>query len=91
LPANLDVMLKIRGEWLEPEYRGGRGASGKVPIFTQGGATIASMNRRLAEIGLALQTTGAADGHRLAGCIATGTHGSRWASGPCTTACSRFT
>ncbi len=75
-PANLDVMLKIRGEWLEPEYRGGRGASGKVPIFTQGGATIASMNRRLAEIGLALQTTGAADGHRLAGCIATGTHGS---------------
>jgi len=75
-PANMDVMLKVRQEWLAPDYKTARGARGFVPVYTQGGATIGSMNRRLLQIGLALQTTGAADGQRLAGGIATGTHGS---------------
>jgi hypothetical protein len=75
-PANMNIMLKVRQEWLALDYKSRRGSRGFVPVYTEGGATIASMNRRLSEIGLALQTTGAADGHRLAGCIATGTHGS---------------
>lgn len=75
-PANLNVMLRLREEWLTPSYRVKRPATGFTPVFAQSGTRIASINRRLAEIGLALQTSGASDGHRVAGCIATGTHGS---------------
>jgi hypothetical protein len=45
-------------------------------MFIEAGTTISAINRRLGQVGLALQTSGAGDGHRLAGCIATGTHGS---------------
>ena len=75
-PANLNTLLKVKQEWLSDEYRRGRFAQGFVPVFAQGGTQIASINRRLQDVGLALQTSGAGDGHRLAGCIATGTHGS---------------
>jgi hypothetical protein len=75
-PANLNTLLKLKPEWLTEKYRQGRFARGFVPVFAQGGAQIASINRRLLDVGLALQTSGAGDGHRLAGCIATGTHGS---------------
>jgi FAD/FMN-containing dehydrogenase len=75
-PANLNTLLKVKPEWLSDEYRRGRFAQGFVPVFAQGGTQIASINRRLLDVGLALQTSGAGDGHRLAGCIATGTHGS---------------
>jgi hypothetical protein len=47
-----------------------------VPVIVQGGTTIRALNTALGESGLALQTSGASDGHRVAGCIATGTHGS---------------
>ena len=74
-PANLNTLLKVKPEWLTPAYRQGRFAEGFVPVFAQGGTQIASINRRLLDVGLALQTSGAGDGHRLAGCLATGTHG----------------
>jgi hypothetical protein len=45
-------------------------------MVIENGALIADINQALGQAGLALQTSGAADGHRLAGCIATGTHGS---------------
>jgi D-arabinono-1,4-lactone oxidase len=75
-PANLNTLLKVKPEWLNEGYRRGRFAQGFVPVFAQGGTQIASINRRLLDVGLALQTSGAGDGHRLAGCLATGTHGS---------------
>ncbi len=75
-PANLSIVLKVRNDWLTPEYRKRQNAKTATPVFVQGGTHIASLNRRLAQSGLALQTSGASDGHRIAGCIATGTHGS---------------
>jgi hypothetical protein len=75
-PGYLNIMLKIRKEWTSAAYQAGRGALGYVPIFVQGGTKVATINRRFGELGLALQTSGASDGHRIAGCVATGTHGS---------------
>jgi len=73
-PANLNAVLKVRAAWIEPAYRVAK--PDRTLIFAQAGATISSLNRRLGEVGLALQTSGASDGHRVAGCIATGSHGS---------------
>lgn len=75
-PANLNVVLKVRQSWITPGYQRRQQARHTTPVFVQGGTQIASLNRRLAQSGLALQTSGASDGHRIAGCIATGTHGS---------------
>lgn len=75
-PANMNVVLRVKADWLDPQYRATRAAQQFTPIFAQGGTQIASLNRRLAEAGLAVQTSGAGDGQRLAGCLATGTHGS---------------
>ncbi len=75
-PANLNITLTLREEWLTPDYRAIRRPHGFVPVFVQGGTHISTLNRRLGQSGLALQTSGASDGHRIAGCIATGTHGS---------------
>ena len=75
-PANLNIVLRVKQDWLTQEYRDDRSAQGYVPVFIQGGTHVSSINRRLAQTGLALQTSGAGDGHRIAGCIATGTHGS---------------
>jgi hypothetical protein len=75
-PPNMNVIWRVSEDSLTDAYRGARGARGFVPVIVESGTTVNSMNRRLAEIGLALQTSGAGDGHRIAGCIATGTHGS---------------
>jgi hypothetical protein len=45
-------------------------------VFVQCGVMIQDMHKALFEKGLALTTTGAADGQRIAGAISTGTHGS---------------
>ncbi|MGD8862088.1 MAG: D-arabinono-1,4-lactone oxidase [Myxococcales bacterium] len=73
-PANMSVILKVKPDWVTPAYREQR--PGHTPVYAQGGAGISRINRRLGESNLALRTSGAGDGHRLAGCIATGTHGS---------------
>jgi hypothetical protein len=73
-PGNLNAMFRVKPEWLTRSYRTRR--RGFAPMFVQGGTHVSSLNRRLLQAGLALQTSGAGDGHRLAGCIATGTHGS---------------
>jgi hypothetical protein len=75
-PPNLNVILRLSQEDLTDAYKQGPGAEGRVPVFVEAGTTISAINRRLGQVGLALQTSGAGDGHRLAGCIATGTHGS---------------
>ncbi len=75
-PANMTFVERVPAKLFAPGYAA-RAAQGYVPIFAEGGTQIASLNRRLAsDLRLALQTSGAGDGHRLAGCIATGTHGS---------------
>ena len=74
--AYMNAILTVRPEWLTPAYRDTRASRGFVPIFAQGGATIHSLNKALGELGLALPTSGANDGQRIAGAIATGTHGS---------------
>jgi hypothetical protein len=74
--AYMNAILTVRSEWLTTDYRNSREPQGFVPVFAQGGATIHSLNKALSEIGLALRTSGAADGQRIAGAIATGTHGS---------------
>ena len=79
--AYLNEILRVRTEWLSADYRSSRTLQGFVPIFAQGGTTVHSLNKALAEIGLALRTTGANDGQRIAGAIATGTHGSAFGFG----------
>lgn len=74
-PANLNVLLQVPPAWLSADYRGDRHDRGYRPIYAQGGAEISYINRKLTQMDLALQTSGAGDGHRIAGCIATGTHG----------------
>ena len=74
-PVNLNRTLVAPINCLTPAYRNGRYAKGYRPFFAQAGAEIGLINSRLAQIRLALQTSGASDGHRIGGCIATGTHG----------------
>src|SRR5262245_1126211 len=74
--AYLNTILRVRTDWLTADYTSTRASQGFVPVFAQGGTTIHSLNKALAESGLALRTSGAVDGQRIAGAIATGTHGS---------------
>jgi FAD/FMN-containing dehydrogenase len=78
-PVHLDFILRLPTDWLTPEYR--RARPGMAPVFAQGSAPLSRLNQVLAESGLALQTAAASDGQRLAGCIATGSHGSALAVG----------
>ena len=50
-------------------------------VFVQAGVRIKELNRALTEKNLALSTSGASDGQRVAGAMSTGTHGSRFAYG----------
>jgi hypothetical protein len=74
--AYLNEILKVPSAWLTADYLQDRSPSGFTPIFAQGGTTIHSLHKRLGDFGLALRTSGASDGQRIAGAIATGTHGS---------------
>jgi hypothetical protein len=83
-PPNLNSMVLVGPNSQTESYKGKRGEQGFIPYWIMGGAEISAINRRLlkdplqltpARKSLCLQTSGAADGHRLAGCIATGTHG----------------
>ncbi len=80
-PGYLNTILRVRGSFLCPNYRKKRTPKGFVPIFAQGGTTVRSLNEGLGVLGLALRTSGASDGHRIAGAIATGTHGSAYRFG----------
>ncbi len=76
---NLNSMVKIGPRSQTDAYKASRGAQGFVPYWIMGGTEISAINRRLLMdfrgTPLCLQTSGAADGQRLAGAIATGTHG----------------
>lgn len=74
--AFMNAILSVSTDWLTADYERSRRLRGFAPIFAQGGATIHSLNKALGELGLALRTSAASDGQRIAGAIATGTHGS---------------
>ncbi len=72
----MNAIARVNSRWFTPAYPGRTTPQGAVPVVVQGATNISYLNQKLGEIGLALQTSGASDGHRFAGCIATGTHGS---------------
>ena len=75
-PVNLNQMCLVNKDSLTENYINNRYNKGCYrPVFVQSGAEIGFINRKLEHMGLALQTSGASDGQRIAGCIATGTHG----------------
>jgi hypothetical protein len=74
-PGNMDYIAGIPNTHWTPAYKA-RAAAGYRPIFVEGGTGIGTLNETLGKGGYALQTSGAGNGHRIAGCIATGTHGS---------------
>jgi hypothetical protein len=73
-PGRMNAMVRVSDAWCTDGYKAAR-PSGAVAMIIEGGARIVDINNALGRGGLALQTSGAADGHLLAGCIATGTHG----------------
>jgi hypothetical protein len=76
-PVNLSWVMRVPREHYTASYQARAAALDLTPMFAEGGATISLVNRVLGrDYQLALQTSGAGDGHRIAGCIATGTHGS---------------
>lgn len=74
-PGNMSFTSRVATEHLSASYAA-RSQQNFVPFYAQGGTGIATLNKRLGQQGLALQTSGGGNGHRIAGCIATGTHGS---------------
>lgn len=74
-PSAMTYRHKLTPDQISAAY-GARTAAGYVPVYFQGGTGVASINERLGKDGLALQTSGGGNGHRIGGCIATGTHGS---------------
>jgi hypothetical protein len=76
VPGRMNAMARVSPAWFTPAYPGPATPQGAVPMVVEGGARIKDINQALGEMGLALPTSGASDGHRIAGCVATGTHGS---------------
>jgi hypothetical protein len=61
--------------WFTPAALIATHAAGKTPVLVSASMSVNAVNRELAKMNLALQTSGASDGQSLAGAIATGTHG----------------
>ena len=75
-PGFLNAMLRVGPASMTQDYTDDRVAQGFAPFWMQGGRTVAMINKRLLEQGYCLQTSGAGDGQRVAGALATGTHSS---------------
>jgi hypothetical protein len=74
-PGRMNAIVRVSDAWCTDAYKAAR-PPGSAAMIIEGGARIFDINNALGNAGLALATSGASDGHRLAGCIATGTHGS---------------
>lgn len=75
-PGAWNQIASVDPQWITPDFAQETAGRKGVPVVVQGAATIGMINHVLGAANLALQTSGANDGHRIAGCIATGTHGS---------------
>jgi len=75
-PAHMNAILSLDPGCTTQAYRTFAAPHRGVPVLVENGTHVSRINRVLAEsFGLALRTSGAGNGHRIAGCIATGTHG----------------
>lgn len=74
--SDLNQVNFIGVESTRGTYRAHVEAGKGKPVLVDGGTHIRALNDALGAAGLALRTSGAADGHRIAGLLATGTHGS---------------
>lgn len=72
----MNAMHPIDRSLFTAAYPSHKTPAGAVPVLVGGGASVVDINDWLGTHRLALPTSGASDGHRIAGCIATGTHGS---------------
>ncbi len=72
-PGTWNQIVAVDDSVLSPAYKAAA-KPGRRPVVVQGGTNIRVLNNFLGGFGH-LQTKGASDGHRIAGCIATGTHG----------------
>jgi hypothetical protein len=73
--ANFTFIERVPAEFFTQGYQE-RASQGAVPLFVEGGTEVGALNRRLgSELRLAIQTSGGASGQRIAGALATGTHG----------------
>jgi hypothetical protein len=69
------------GQYLRSEQNSGQQKPNRLLVFAQCGASIAELNIEMETRGLALPTSGAANGQTIAGAISTGTHGAAWKFG----------
>jgi hypothetical protein len=75
-PGVWNEIAAVDQRWLTADYQRDAAAHSGVPVVVQGGTNIRALSNFLGKFNLAMQVSGASDGHRIAGCIATGTHGS---------------
>jgi hypothetical protein len=75
-PGAWNQIEAVTQAWVTDDYRTAAAPHGGVPVVVQGGTNIRTLNTFLGNYNMALQASGASDNHRIAGCIATGTHGS---------------
>ena len=73
--AEFSGMWTIPTEDLSDTYARACAARNVTPIYILAATRVRQINKKLAEIGLALQTSGASDGQTLAGATSCGTHG----------------
>lgn len=73
--ANHRAIGRAPARWFSADYIDESTSAQRHPILVSGALTINVINRELAKLDLALQTTGASDGQTFAGATATGTHG----------------
>ncbi len=73
--GRMNTISRVSDAWCTDGYKAAR-PPGAVAMVVEGGTRVRDINDALGALNLALQTSGASDGHRIAGCIATGTHGS---------------
>lgn len=68
-PGVWNQIAAVEPGWLSESYRQRAARSGGVPVIVQGGTQVRTLNQSLGSAGLSLQTTGASDGHRIAGSL----------------------
>lgn len=71
-PGAFNQVFRLDPSWIDGYKSSGRAGD---PVFVGGGARVSKINDDLGRMKLALPTSGAADGQRMAGCVGTGTHG----------------
>lgn len=75
-PSDLNRVSLLANGFAKGSFAAHLTATGSRAALIEGGTHVFRVNQELGRLGYALRTSGASDGHRMAGMIATGTHGS---------------